>query len=87
MPRKLIHRARADNRRGDDGLRQQPRQRNVGGMLAQFLAEILITLELVVMLFHAFLKPFTGAATFTDLLQHAAEQPTRQRTPGDQPKP
>ena len=47
----LLHRARSDDRRGDGGLRQQPRQRDIGGMLAQFLAEVLVALDLVVVLF------------------------------------
>ena len=80
----LVHGARADDRRGDRRLVEQPGQSHVGGRLADVLAEALVLLQFGAVRLDPFLDLLRGAAALLNFLQRAAEHAARQRAPGDQ---
>src|SRR5215204_1466908 len=68
-PGQLLHGARPDDRGRDDGVVQQPGQRDVGGPLAELLTERLVGLELRAMLLDLLLHLRVGPAAFARLPQ------------------
>src|SRR5580692_1416718 len=75
--------ARPDDGGGDPVLMQQPGQRDVGRLLAELVAQVLVGLDLRVLALDRRLRPAPEAPTsLTFLLEHAAEQPAVQRGPG-----
>src|SRR6204780_1928848 len=68
--------ARSDDRARNALLVQQPGQRHVRGLLAEFVAEVFVGCDLVAVVLERLLGPARdAAATPVLLLQHAAEQP------------
>src|SRR4051812_7014347 len=80
----LLERARSDDRGGDDGVVQQPRQADVGGLLAELFAEAFVRFELLALRFDLLLRAFAAAPALRLLLKHAAEHSARERAPWDQ---
>src|SRR5690606_11452740 len=79
----LLQRARADDRRGDRRLLEQPGQPDVRGVLAQLVAELLVPLDLVAVLLQLREHAVGRRAALVDLTEHAAQQAARERAPGD----
>ena len=76
--------ARPDDRRGDAFLMQQPGQRHVRRLLAEFVAQILVGPDLLALLLDRRLSPAREAPAPLALLpEHAAEQSAVQRGPRD----
>src|SRR5690348_10192288 len=82
----LLPGARPDDRPGDALLVHEPGQRDVGRVLAELVAEVLVRRDLLAVPLHGLLSPAREpAAALALLLQHAAEQAAFQRRPGDDP--
>src|SRR3954471_930077 len=80
----LLHRAGADDRRGDAGLLQQPRDPDVGRALPELAAETLVLLQGRPVVLEVLLGPALVATTaLARLLQRAGEQAAVQRAPRD----
>src|SRR5437879_214679 len=54
VARELIARARSNDGRCDDGIVQQPRERNIGGLLAESAAQFFVSFQLLAILFEIF---------------------------------
>ncbi len=84
----LLDRARADDRRGDHRVGEQPRQRDVGGCVAELGAELLPLLELRTHVLDPVLDVLVAPATSGRTVgEHAAEQPAAERAPRDHADP
>src|SRR5690242_20842961 len=80
----LVLGARPDDRPGDAFLVQQPGQRHVGRLLAEFVAQRLVGRDLLVVPLQGIGGPAGLAApALALLLQHAAEQAALERGPRD----
>ncbi len=77
----LLHGARADDRRGDVGVVQQPCQRDISWLLADFAAEALVGFQFLAIFLHGFLHALVRAASFVCLLQRTAKQTAAERAP------
>ena len=83
----LSRRARADDRRRHRGLVQQPRERDVRRVLAEFVAERLVGFDGRTVRLERVVRATTLAAVAVLLAQDAAEQTTLQRAPRDDAEP
>src|SRR3954447_7375773 len=84
----LLHRARADDRRGDARPVQQPGEPDVGGRLAELAAQRLVLLQRRPVLLEVLLgAALVAPAALARLLQRPGEQAAVQRAPGDDADP
>src|SRR5918992_1828921 len=84
----LLHRAGADDRRGNHGLVQEPCDPDVGGRLAEIGAELLVGLDGIAQALQSLRRaPGEPALTLLLLAKHAREHPPVQGAPRDDTYP
>src|SRR5690606_1369535 len=68
----------------DDGVVEEPGERDVGGLFAELGGEAFEGGELVALLVDVLFELFAGAAAFCAFLEGAAEQAAGEGAPGDE---
>lgn len=79
----LVEGSRSDDGGGDGGVMEEPGEGDVGGLFAEFVAEVFVALELWSGGLDAFIEVVCSSSSFVEFFECAAEESAGEGAPGD----